>query len=62
VSERNMSPEQKQIADDIAAMAPADQLRLAAMLLDSRRMALALAIVERVSLELGALEHKQGRK
>jgi hypothetical protein len=43
------------LAQEIQELAPAEQLRLAANLIELRRLGLANAIVQRVALELGAI-------
>jgi hypothetical protein len=44
----------RKLADDIKALSPPEQLRLAAELLENRQADLAYQVIDRVRLELGA--------
>ncbi len=50
-----MSPEVKAIADEIKALSPAAQLRLAADLIEARQFTVAQPIVSRIGEELDFL-------
>lgn len=49
-----MSEDMRKLAEEIKALKPPEQLRLAADLLENRRPEIAYTIVDRVRAELGA--------
>ncbi len=56
-----VSPAVQSIADQINALTPAAQLRLAADLIEARKLDTALILVERIALELRLVTAATGR-